>query len=86
MKLKAIICLIKGHSIDVDESIVSATMSDKRNWLCRCKRCGYYVMHDGVISGLTILLTKKEAYRLKNDFENDVAMLLNNQQTGGEEK
>lgn len=78
MKIKAIICLIKGHNIDIDESIVSATMRDKRNWLCKCKRCGYYVMHDGAISGLTILLNEKEANQLKNDFENDVARILNN--------
>lgn len=78
MKLKVIICLIKGHNIDRNESIVSATMMDKRNWLCRCKRCGYYLMHDGAGSGLTILLNEKEAYQIKNDFEKDVARILNN--------
>lgn len=77
MKLKVIICLIKGHDIDIDESIVSETMPDKRNWLCRCKRCGYYLMHDGAGSGLTILLNKKEAYQIKNTFEEEVAMISN---------
>ena len=77
MKLKAIICLIKGHDIDTDESIISETMRDKRNWLCKCKRCGYYLMHDGALSGLTILLNEKEAYQLKQDFENEVAIIKN---------
>lgn len=79
MKLKAIICRIKGHSIDRNESIICATMFDKRNWLCKCKRCGYYLMHDGAGSGLTILLTKKEAYRIKDEYENDVVKILERQ-------
>ena len=78
MKLKAIICFIKGeHDIDTDESIINAPMMDKRNWLCRCKRCGYYLMHDGAMSGLTILLNEKEAYQIKNDFEDDIARISN---------
>lgn len=34
-------------------------------------------MHDGAGSGLTILLNKKEAYQIKNDFEKDFAIISN---------
>ena len=67
--LKAIICRIKGHDIDPDESIVSGVMKDKRNWLCQCHRCGRYEMHDGAISGNSVTLTEKEAYEVKRDLE-----------------
>ena len=72
--LKAIICLFKGHDIDPDESIiVSSVMKDKRNWLCQCHRCGLYEMHDGAISGGSVTLTKREAYKVKKDFEYQIA-------------
>ena len=35
---KAIICLFKGHDVDPEESIVADIMTDKRNWMCECKR------------------------------------------------
>ena len=69
--LKAFICLFKGHDIDPDESIIA--MGDKRNWLCECHRCGLYEMHDGAISGKSVTLTKREAYKVKNDFEYQMA-------------
>jgi hypothetical protein len=72
MILKAIICLFKGHDIDPDESIVRDIMIDKRNWLCKCRRCGLYEMHDGAISQGTITLTKRQALRAKMEFERDV--------------
>lgn len=71
--LKAIICLFEGHDIDPDESIVSGVMKDKRNWLCQCRRCGLYEMRDGAISGMSITLTKKEAYIVKRDIEYQIA-------------
>ena len=71
--LKAFICLFLGHDIDPDESIVSGVMKDKRNWLCQCHRCGMYEMHDGAISGKSITLTKREAYKAKKDFEHQIA-------------
>ena len=71
--LKAVICLFKGHDIDPDESIVSGVMKDKRNWLCQCHRCGLYEMHDGEISGISVILTKKEAYKVKKDLEYQIA-------------
>lgn len=72
MILKAVICLFKGHDIDPDESIVKDIIRDKRNWLCKCHRCGLYVMHDGAISNLTTTLTKNQAMRTKMELERDV--------------
>lgn len=72
MILKAFICLFKGHDIDPDESIVGDIMTDKRNWLCKCHRCGLYEMHDGAISNKTITLTKSQALRTKMEFERDM--------------
>ena len=72
MIVKAIVCLFKGHDIDPNESIVGDTMTDKRNWLCKCHRCGLYEMHDGAISNLTTTLTKSQAMRTKMEFERDV--------------
>lgn len=72
MWIKAIICMFKGHDVDPDESIVKDIMTDKRNWLCRCRRCGLYEMHDGAISNSNITLTKSQAYRTKMEFERDV--------------
>ena len=72
--LKAIICRFKGHDIDPDESIIASdVMKDKRNWLCQCHRCGLYEMHDGAISGMSVTLTKKEAYKVKKDIEYQIA-------------
>lgn len=76
MWIKAIICLFKGHDIDPNESIVKDTMLDKRNWLCKCHRCGLYEMHDGAISQATITLTKRQALRTKMEFEQDFAELV----------
>lgn len=72
MILKAVVCLFKGHDIDPEESIVGDIMIDKRNWLCKCHRCGLYEMHDGVISGITVTLTKSQALRTKMEFERDM--------------
>jgi hypothetical protein len=63
------ICLFKGHNINTEESIIKDTMLDKRDWLCKCHRCGLYVMHDGAMSGLSITMTKWSAMAIKNDFE-----------------
>lgn len=72
MILKAVVCLFKGHDIDPEESIVKDIMRDKRNWLCKCHRCGLYEMHDGAISNQTITLTKSQAFRTKMELERDV--------------
>lgn len=72
MILKAVVCMFKGHDIDPNESIVGDIMRDKRNWLCKCHRCGLYEMHDGAISGLTMTLTKSQAMRTKMEFERDI--------------
>ena len=72
MILKAVVCLFKGHDIDPEESIVGDLMIDKRNWLCKCHRCGLYEMHDGAISNLTITITESQALRTKMKFEQEV--------------
>lgn len=71
MIFKAVVCLFKGHDINPDESIVGDIMIDKRNWLCKCHRCGLYEMHDGAISNATITLTKSQALRTKMELERD---------------
>lgn len=72
--LKAIICQFKGHDINPDESIIALNvMKDKRNWLCQCHRCGLYEMHDGAISGMSVTLTKRDAYEVKRDYEYQIA-------------
>lgn len=72
MILKAIICAFKGHDINPDESIVGDIMLDKRNWLCKCHRCGLYEMRDGAISNTKITLTESQAKRVKMEFERDM--------------
>ena len=69
MILKAIICLFKGHDICPNESIVKDIMFDKRNWICKCHRCGLYEMHDSTISGESITITEKQAMHIKMNLE-----------------
>lgn len=68
-----IICLFKGHDINPDESIVGDIMIDKRNWLCKCHRCGLYEMH-GEIG--TITLTKSQALRTKMELEQEMMPVM----------
>jgi len=75
--IKSIICLFKGHVINTSESLVKDYMLDNRNWLCECHRCGLYEMHDGATSGLSITLTKREAYKKRDEFITEVIMLHN---------
>lgn len=80
MILKGIICLFKGHDIDPDESIVGDIMIDKRNWLCKCHRCGLYEMHDGAISQATITLTESSALRTKMELEREIKQFMEKRQ------
>lgn len=75
--IKSIICLFKGHVINTFESLVKDYMHDSRNWLCECHRCGLYEMHDGATSGLSVTLTKREAYKKRDEFITEVIMLHN---------
>ena len=61
-------CLFKGHNVYPSESLLGDVMIDKRNWLCRCHRCGLYIAHDGAISGTTISMSERKAYKLKDEF------------------
>ena len=76
MIFKAIICFFNGHDVNPDESIIGDVMIDKRNWLCKCHRCGLYEMHDGAISNRSITLTKGQAYRTKMEFEQDIKNMM----------
>lgn len=60
-------CLIKGHKIDPKESIMLDVMINPYNLLCPCHRCGFYYMYDSS-SGMGMTLTKKQAYKTKQDF------------------
>lgn len=69
-----LICAIKGHIVNPDESITSF-VTDKRDWLCRCHRCGLYIMHDGAISNQTICLSEKEAKKTAMKIEQTIMEL-----------
>lgn len=73
MILKSVICLFKGHDINPEESIVE--MADKRNWLCKCHRCGLYEMREGAISNSSITVREKTAMEIKRDFEEKIAII-----------
>lgn len=72
MILKSIVCLFKGHDINPEESIVTS-MTDKRNWLCKCHRCGLYELHDGAISNTSVTLTRRGAKETKRYLEAEIA-------------
>ena len=74
MILKAIECLFKGHVVDPSESIVGNIMIDKRNWLCKCHRCGLYLMHDGATTGMTVTMSEAEALQTKKEFEEEMEL------------
>lgn len=78
MGIKLIICAFKGHKVDTSESLVGDIMLDKRNWLCKCHRCGMYVMHDGATSGGTITVTESQAKQIKMEFEMEMAEFARN--------
>lgn len=82
--LKFPICVIKGHDINPNETI-TPSMHDKRNWLCRCHRCGLYEMHDGATSGISITLTAKSAKRTAMDFETLAVSLQADRRAGEQE-
>ena len=62
------ICAIKGHDINLKESLVDDIMIDKQNWLCKCHRCNWYVMHDGATSGMEMILPKHSAEQVSREF------------------
>lgn len=69
--IKLVGCLIKGHEIDPKESIMLDVMINPNNLLCPCHRCGFYLAYDSM-SGINMTLTKKRAYRLKDEFIRDM--------------
>ena len=61
--MKNLKCLFIGHKLE--KSIVNTMNSN--NWLKRCSRCGLYLMHGDIG---TVILTKSQAMKVKEDFEN----------------
>lgn len=73
--IKFIGCFIKGHIIDPEESIMLDVMINPNNLLCKCHRCGFYIAYDSS-SSICLTLTKKGAYKLKNEFIRDMNYIL----------
>lgn len=63
---KYIKCLLFGHDISGNESIVETY--SPINWIRRCNCCGRYIMH-GDLGGICI--SEKAALKFKNEFERD---------------
>lgn len=70
--IKAIVCSFVGHDTKSSESIVNTYCSN--NWLKPCKRCGAYVMHGGIYD-VSITLSKKKAFKIKKEFEEETQAL-----------
>lgn len=61
--LKRLVCLFKGHVLTTP----SITMAiGENNWLKKCDRCGYYVLHADA-GGVTV--SEKYALDFKRRFE-----------------
>lgn len=60
--MKYLMCIFKKHKLE--PSIVN-TIS-KNNWIKRCSRCGLYLMHGDIG---TVILTKKQAMKIKDEYE-----------------
>ena len=73
MRIKAIKCMFVGHVIEPSENIVADIIHDKRNWICKCHRCGLYLMHDGANSGITVTMSEKTARWVRKRIEHDIA-------------
>lgn len=65
--IKYLVCIIKGHEINPKESVMFDVMVNPNNLLCPCHRCGFYYMYDSS-SGIGITLTKRQAYKTKQEF------------------
>lgn len=72
---KAIGCKIYGHLIDPEENIVNDFITPNGNWICKCKYCGTYVVHDEA-TGLTVDLPKKKAEELMRELEKDTLRMI----------
>lgn len=62
--LKYLKCTLFKHDVSGGKSIVNTF--DGNNWIKRCDCCGRYVMHGHLGS---ISLSKKEAFRIKSEFD-----------------
>ena len=61
---KYIKCLLIGHDISGNESIIKTFCNN--HWIKKCNCCGRYVMHGDIGS---ISISEKEAFEFKNEFE-----------------
>ena len=62
--LKFIKCCITGHELG---SNICKTINSN-NLIRKCNVCGFYIMHGDIGS---VVLTKKSAFKVKNDFEKE---------------
>ena len=61
---KYIKCLLVGHDISGNASIVETFCSN--HWIKKCNCCGRYLMHGDIGS---ISIPEKRAFEIKNEFE-----------------
>lgn len=76
---KAVVCKVKGHVVDPEKDNIiffQTAHLNSRNWICKCKRCGVYIMHDGALSGMSVTISKKEAFKIKKEYERDMIDLI----------
>lgn len=61
---KYIKCLLFGHDVSGNKSIVKIVCSN--NWLKKCNCCGRYVMNGDIGN---ICISEKRAFKIKKEFE-----------------
>ena len=64
--VKFLKCVVVNHRLDTP-SIVN-TIDHNTNWLKKCSCCGMYVMNGDIGH---VLLTKKQAFKVKEEFEKE---------------
>ena len=61
---KSIKCLLVGHDISGNKSIIETFCSN--HWIKKCNCCGKYLMHGDIGS---ICISEKEALKIKNEYD-----------------
>ena len=61
---KYIKCLLVGHDISGNESIIETFCSN--HWIKKCNCCGRYLMHGDIGN---ICISEKMALEIKNEFD-----------------
>ena len=63
---KYIKCLLVGHDISGNKSIIDTFCSN--HWIKKCNCCGRYLMHGDIGC---ICISEKRAFEIKNEFDED---------------